>query len=155
VFHSNLISGNEGKLGLSMIAVVMAAFDSCACLLFQRFDQKKSNHRSFAELLSDARFFDKARYRARARTNGGEARETLQSLGIRPRIIIWEEGRLTSTHVHLRPHLLRDQFEGNFNWILKNCFKFSKLITAFNSLPDVYCASRFAALEDRFFGACL
>ncbi len=61
-FDRNLISDSEGKLGFSMIAVAMAAFDSYAWLLFQTFDQKKSNHRLFADLLNDARFFDKGKY---------------------------------------------------------------------------------------------
>jgi hypothetical protein len=61
-FHRNLNSGSEGKLGFSMIAVAMAAFDSYAWLLYQTFDQKKSSHRLFAELLSDSRFYDKGKY---------------------------------------------------------------------------------------------
>lgn len=61
-FHRNLNSASEGKLGFSMIAVAMAAFDAYAWLLFQSFDLKKSNHRLFSELLNDGRFFDKSKY---------------------------------------------------------------------------------------------
>jgi hypothetical protein len=61
-FLCNLNSAGEGKLGFSMIAVAMAAFDSYAWLLFQTFDLKKSNHRLFSELLNDGRFFDRRKY---------------------------------------------------------------------------------------------
>jgi hypothetical protein len=61
-FHRNFSSGGEGKLGFSMIAVAMAAFDSYAWLLFQTFNLKKSNHRLFSELLNDGRFFDRKKY---------------------------------------------------------------------------------------------
>jgi hypothetical protein len=70
-------------------------------------------------------------------TNGREAREGLQSLGIRPLIIIWAEARLTSTDIHQQPRHLRVEFEGNFIGALKNCFRSSTIRTAFNSLPGV------------------
>lgn len=51
-----------GKLGFAMIASAMAAFDSYAWLLFQKFDQSKKNKTLFNQLLNDSRFFDKSKY---------------------------------------------------------------------------------------------
>jgi len=51
-----------GKLGFAMIGNAMAAFDSYAYLLFQKFDQSKGNKALFNQLLNDRRFFDKSKY---------------------------------------------------------------------------------------------
>src|SRR5215470_10744797 len=62
-FESVLSSPNLiGKLGFAMIATAMAAFDTYAWLLFQRFDLRKSSKDLFFELLRDSRFFDKKKY---------------------------------------------------------------------------------------------
>ena len=45
-----------------MIATAMAAFDTYAWLLFQKFDLRKSNKDLFFQLLRDSRFFDKTKY---------------------------------------------------------------------------------------------
>ena len=52
-----------GKLGFAMIAAAMAAFDTYAWLLFQKFDQSKGNKALFNQLLNESRFFDKSKYR--------------------------------------------------------------------------------------------
>ena len=51
-----------GKLGFAMIAAAMAAFDTYAWLLFQKFGQSKGNKALFNQLLNDNRFFDKSKY---------------------------------------------------------------------------------------------
>jgi hypothetical protein len=51
-----------GKLGFAMIATAMAAFDTYAWLLFQKFDLSKGNKTLFNQLLNDTRFFDKSKY---------------------------------------------------------------------------------------------
>src|ERR1700722_19536776 len=53
----------------------------------------------------------------------------------------------TATNVHRRPPTatpFTGQFEGNFFRALENCFKFSKLMAVFNSLPakDIYVQRR-------------
>ena len=52
----------HGKLGFAMIGSAMAAFESYAWLLFQKFDQSKWNKALFNQLLNDSRFFDKSKY---------------------------------------------------------------------------------------------
>jgi hypothetical protein len=52
----------QGKLGFAMIAVAMAAFNTYAWLLFQKFDQSKKDKPLFNQLLNDCRFFDKSKY---------------------------------------------------------------------------------------------